>query len=233
MNRLGMIVLVIAMGALPCVAETFEEVEKQIRAATKKVKSMAADMKSEMNMKQEGFESKTLTVGKIETLREGDKIKMRMDSTSSTVVKVAGTESKQEQKMLVVSDGVFSYSLVDSAQGKMAIKSKAQKTGDVPWGQASEGATFKVLPDEKIDGEDCFVVEMRVAGGSGGGSIGRTVFYCRKDFGIQVKSVGYTPDDKVMMTTTFTNIKLNEKISADRFVFKAPAGVTVTDMTGA
>ena len=34
-----------------------------------------------------------------------------------------------------------------------------------------------------------------------------------------------------MMTTKYTDIKLNEKIDPERFVFTAPEGVQVMDMT--
>jgi outer membrane lipoprotein-sorting protein len=39
------------------------------------------------------------------------------------------------------------------------------------------------------------------------------------------------PDGKPMTTMTYTDIKINPDIPADRFVFKAPEGVQVQDMS--
>ena len=52
-----------------------------------------------------------------------------------------------------------------------------------------------------------------------------------KESGQMIKMIAYSPDGKPMATTTFSDIKINPKISPDRFVFKAPPGVTVQDMT--
>jgi outer membrane lipoprotein-sorting protein len=43
--------------------------------------------------------------------------------------------------------------------------------------------------------------------------------------------VTYTPDGKPMNTMTYSDIKINDKISPDRFVFKAPPGVEVQDLS--
>ncbi|NOX58015.1 MAG: hypothetical protein GXP29_04050 [Planctomycetes bacterium] len=235
MNRLCAFVLLSAFCAVPCFAETFEEVEKKIRDAVKKTKSFKADIKSEMQMKMEGFEMRSLMVGKMESVLDGELYKMYSEAASDSTQKVAGVERKTKQNMIGISDGKFLYTVVEEDGKKQATKTKAPSRADseVPWAVFRKNGDFKVLPDEKIDGQDCYVIEMKMKTPPVGGGLKRTVFYCRKDCGAQIKVVGYASDDKVMMTTTYTNVEINKDIPASRFVFKAPEGVTVVDRTGA
>ncbi len=55
--------------------------------------------------------------------------------------------------------------------------------------------------------------------------------YFEKATGMMVKMVGKDSAGKVMMETLTTDLKVNSSISADRFVFNAPEGVQVIDMT--
>ena len=59
----------------------------------------------------------------------------------------------------------------------------------------------------------------------------KMVTHYRKDCGQSVKTVTYAKDGKVTMTSVTSDVKVNPSLSDDRFVFKAPAGVEVQDMT--
>lgn len=232
-NRIGVIALLMMVVATPCLAKTIEEVEKDLVAAMKKTKSIKGDMKTEFKVANQGFEMKSTTVGVVESLREGELYMARSEGTTDSMQKMAGTETKKQQKTLSISDGKFSYTLTESDGVKQATKSKAVEGDRLPWKDYGKDAKFKVLPDEKVDGADCYVIEMNMAAGMPGAGMGKMVFYCRKDCGMQAKMVGFGPDGTEMMNMTIKNIVLNKGVSADRFVFKAPEGVTVTDATGA
>jgi outer membrane lipoprotein-sorting protein len=223
--------VLLAVVAMPCVAATIEEVEKELTAAIKKTESMKGKMKTDINASFQGFEMTSVSEATLETLREGDKFKMRSEGSAKSTQKMGGTEQKKEQTMLTICDGEFTYSLSESDGTKNVTKTKAVTGEELPWAHYGKDVQLKVLPDEKVDGADCYVVEMKMAPGAPGAGMGKMVFYCRKDCGMQIKIVGYTPEDKVMMTTVVTDIELNKSIDASRFVFKAPEGVEIMDMT--
>jgi outer membrane lipoprotein-sorting protein len=89
------------------------------------------------------------------------------------------------------------------------------------------------MPDEKVGGQDCFVVEAKSKAGTGPMQPERIVFYCRKDIGMLTKQVAYAKDGTVMNTLTFDDMKVNAKLGADKFKYTAPEGVKVVDQTGA
>jgi outer membrane lipoprotein-sorting protein len=93
-----------------------------------------------------------------------------------------------------------------------------------------ETFNVKLLPDETVDGESCYVLEFtpKAADAAMGG---RMVQYFRKDNGTIVKLVSYDASNKPSVTVTYSNVQLNPSIGADRFVFAAPPGVEVTDMS--
>lgn len=232
-NRFGVVALLAACVATPCLAKTIEEVEKELVAAMKKTKSITAEMKMDFNMAMQGFEMKRTSVGKFEAMRDGDKHMSRSEDTTDIVQKMGGAETKKQEKSLSVNDGKFGYTMTDADGVKKVTKTKAVDPDRVPWADYGKDVKLKVLPDEKVDGADCYVIEMNMAAQMPGAGMGKMIYYCRKDCGILTKMIGFGPDGKEMMNMHIKNIELNKNIPAERFVFKVPDGVTVTDMTGA
>ena len=56
------------------------------------------------------------------------------------------------------------------------------------------------------------------------------MYYCKKT-GIQLKSVDLNLAGEVVRERVVTDLKVNEDIPADRFVFKPPPGIKVVDHT--
>lgn len=230
-KRTVLTAILVAVFAVPCVATTIEEVDKELTAAIKKTKSMKGKMKSNIDIAMNGMEMKSVSESTIESVRDGDKFKMRTEGTAKSTQKYGGNEQKKEESMLSICDGEFTYSMSESGGQKNVTKTEAMSGEDLPWSHYGDDVEITVLPDEKVDGADCYAVEMKRKEGAPGMGMGKMVFYCRKDCGMLVKNVGYTPEGKVMMTTVITDIELNKSIPADRFVFKAPEGVQILDMT--
>jgi outer membrane lipoprotein-sorting protein len=59
----------------------------------------------------------------------------------------------------------------------------------------------------------------------------KQTLHFRKDSGMNVKMIGRDKSDKVVFSHELQDVKLNTDVPADRFVFKAPPGVEVMDMT--
>jgi outer membrane lipoprotein-sorting protein len=115
------------------------------------------------------------------------------------------------------------------------MKMKADKTqmsmAD-PFAAYREDYDLSVLPEEKIDGETAYVIQATPKEKTTPG-MSKTLNYYRKSDGIMLKMVMYGEDGKPMSTITYSDIKVNADIPAERFVFKAPPGVQVMDMSAA
>jgi outer membrane lipoprotein-sorting protein len=219
-------------------AETIDEVGKKLDENYAKLKSYTAKGKSEqkMEMPQVGkFESATEFT--IEWMRRGDQALMRSDSKTAVTQNMQGEESKSETAVTTISDGKFIYFLSEELTGerkgqKTAMKNVAPPdTNNFRQMLDNEQMTFKLMPDETVDGQECVVVEGRAKSAEAGSPWNRGLIYFRKDAGLFVKMVGYDDNDKPVSTTTLTDIKLNADISPERFEFKAPPGVEVIDQT--
>ncbi len=227
--RIGVLVLGFGLVSSAVAGETFEEVSKKIAAATKKLKSFSAKTKMVTEMKQEGFSMVSTVEGTTEMLRKGDDFLMRIENESVTETTMGGNTTRQESSMLMISDGSYTYTVSETSGTKTASKTKMEKSDEDPFKVWREHYELKVLPDSSLDGHAVWVVEATPKQNQG--AQGRTVTYYHKESGQMIKMVAYTPDGEPLTTTTYSDIKINEKISPDRFVFKAPPGVEVKDMS--
>lgn len=210
-------------------AETVEEVGKKIAAASEKLNSFSAKTKMVTEMKQEGFSMVSTTEGTLELLRKGGDFLMRAENKGATETTVGGNVTKQESSVLMVNDGSFAYTVSETSGAKSAQKMKMEKPDTDPFKVWRTTADVKVLPDSSSDGQACWVIEATPKSGQAGQ--GKTVLHFHKDSGQMIKMIAYTPDGKPMSTMTYSDIKINDKISPDRFVFKAPPGVEVQDLS--
>ena len=61
--------------------------------------------------------------------------------------------------------------------------------------------------------------------------VGSIKVYIAKELGLQVKMEVFNDKGEPTSTTVYTDIDTHAKLSPDRFVYKAPEGVTVQDMS--
>lgn len=224
----GILALGFGLTGSAVAGETFEEVSKKIAAAAEKVKSFSSKSKTVIEIKQEGFLMSSTTEGTYEMVRKGDAYLMRTETRSRTETSIMGQTTKKESTMLLIMDGEYSYTLTEIDAVKIAQKRKIKDPKShvdalEDWG---DSADMKVLADASVDGHAVWVIEMTPKGGDQG----KTVMSYHKESGQMIKMVSYTPDGKPMSTMTSTDIKVNERISPERFVFKAPPGVTVEEI---
>ncbi|MCH7995546.1 MAG: outer membrane lipoprotein carrier protein LolA [Planctomycetes bacterium] len=209
------------------VDEELAAVEKALSKAWGNLKSMTADM--EMNVVKAGTSTKMK--GTVEFVNKPDKELFRMEMTMET--DFGG--QKMEGTSTTVYDGEFVYMVNEMFGQKTAIKQKPGAMAQSPAGKhmfesLMENNELKVLPSEKVDGKDAFVIEA-VPKGTGPQPVARMKLFLMKENGIMVKMLGYDSAGSEFMTTVYSNIKINPKIDESRFVFKAPDGVQVMDMT--
>src|SRR5262249_6592645 len=142
--------------------------------------------------------------------------------------------SKSSSTTLSVMDGEYAWNLNEFTDGpqkgqKSATKMKIDYSLD-PYKSMKDVMDLKVLPDEKVDGQDCYVLEGKPKGPAGSSADdGVTVMYFRKACGLEVKAVSYM-GGKPSSTITMSDIKLNASVPDDHFKFKVPDGVEVQDI---
>jgi len=232
--RFGLLLTVLAL-ALPAWAEeTIDSVEKKLAEASGKIKAISYKMTMVSDMTFEGGSSKGESVTLYELQKAGEKFKFRSDTKTSGVTKAGGQEMKMDSTMLLVCDGEFTYTLSEMMGQKMAQKAKLDPAQDglslkSTFAMLRKDYNLKILPDEKVDGKDCFVIE--AAAKDANSPVAKLVYYFAKDLGIMLKSVNSDKDGKPTTTITTADVKLDPTFPPDRFTFKAPAGVEVTDRT--
>jgi outer membrane lipoprotein-sorting protein len=227
----GAFVLGIMFVAVPASAETVEEVGKKIADASSKLKSFSAKTTMVTEMKQEGFSMSSKAEGTSEMLRKGEDFLSRSEIKTIMETNAGGNVSKQESTVLTISDGAYTYSVSDTGGMKTAQKVKMQKLDQKdPFKVWKDSADLKLLPDATVDGRAVWVIEAAPKGPAAAAQ-GKTVLSFDKETGQMIKMIANSPDGKPMTTLTLSDLKVNADIPADRFVFKAPAGVEVQDLS--
>jgi outer membrane lipoprotein-sorting protein len=88
---------------------------------------------------------------------------------------------------------------------------------------------LKLLSDDRVDGIDCYRIEANVKGRPQAGQPAKSVYAFAKDSGMLVQIKNFNDKGEDIGHETYSDVKVNEKIDPQRFVFKAPEGVTVRD----
>jgi outer membrane lipoprotein-sorting protein len=218
-------------------ADTVEDVEKKIAAETDKLKSLSAKMLTTSESEGSGMSTKLKMEATSESVWRGDKVLMRVESKITTIMKMEDQpEKKTEAKSLSVSDGEYMYVLNEQEGQKSAMKMKQDPRANLRakegFEQVHKDYDLKLLPDEKVDGKDTYVFEATPKKPDPDTTT-RIKYYYTKQGGIMVKCVTTSKSAQMKSTTTLelTEVKPNADIKPERFVFKAPEGIEVQDMT--
>ena len=217
--------------------ESLDDVKKKIQSKLDGYKTIQLKMQTTTDMTSEQVSMKSDTMQTVQAARKGDKVLSRVDSVTKGETRFAGESQKVDSTTLSVCDGDTVYTYTESMGMKNAFKQKADKTNTFnPFDITNsfkileQNFTIKLNADETVDGKPCWVIEMVMKNTVPGmGGKGKTLSYYEKSNGISLKSISYDEKGKVTTTSTTSDIKLNESIPPDQFVFKAPQGVEVVD----
>jgi outer membrane lipoprotein-sorting protein len=221
-------------------AASLEEVKKQIVESLGKHKSMQMTSKITQDYRSDDFTLRSTGEVKVEYKRKGEKgFLSRIESKSSDVRKMKDQpEEKKTVSMLNICDGEYMYILTVDGDQKSAMKQKMDPKvnanpfeGTQAFDLLEKDHVLKLLPDETVDGKSCYVLEMTPKEKDKNPQFGRAVHHYEKKTGLALKTVMYAADGKPSLTSVTTDVKLDGDIPAERFVFKAPAGVEVVDMS--
>lgn len=226
----------------PLFGETLEEVEKKISDMQAKYKSIQIKSKHKQDLVTEDMTIKDEGETTAEYKRKGEKgYQARVESKSKGTRKLKDKEEeKTEMSTLMVHDGEYMYILTITPEQKSAMKQKPDAKSDLnPFDAAQlfkeqhKNFNIKLLPDETIEGKAVYAIETTPKKGDENPILGKSISYYDKKTGISVKTIAYNPQGKPYLTSITTEVKLDSDIPDSRFVFKAPEGVQVFDMTKA
>ena len=207
--------------------EALDALEKKLVAQWSKIESIST--KITMSMEMQGMTQKG--EGMMEYVKKGDKEMQRMELKSEMTM---GGGQTMASSTLTINDGEYTYTLTEMMGQKTAMKSKSDKgQGTLIGGKMFENLkkdnTVTVLPDESVGGKDAHVIKaVPKASGQPGANASKLFF--AKDTGMMIQMLSIDPAGKTVMTTSYSDVKINGTIDPARFVFKAPAGVTVMEM---
>jgi outer membrane lipoprotein-sorting protein len=231
----GAFVVVASCSPPPPPIDTLESVEKAIVDRFQNVRSLQCRLSTAQNQELEGVKFEGRTDGLYEYVKKGDKIFYRSEMKNKLIRKQADTEEVIETTSLMVADGEVLHVLTEGPDGKSARKTKTPPpTSIFPDRTYFDNlhATFdlKLLPDAALNGTATYAIEAN-AKTVKPGAVNRMTLFFDKATAMALKTVGVDESGKTVLTMRNSDIQVNAEINPDRFVFKAPEGVQVVDMT--
>ncbi|MDO8631464.1 MAG: hypothetical protein Q7R41_13335 [Phycisphaerales bacterium] len=231
----GMLVLPTLVAATDK-AGTLDEAEKIIIERFAQVRSFAAVLTTlETADPGDGSTAKAEIKRRIEWIRKGDGFLYRAESTTRKTRTHGDKNTTEETTATTVSDGAFVVTIAEQNGEKTATKRKADVT-TIPDIQAMlvelrKDHVLSRRADVILGVDDCYAIKV-VPKDRKGTAISHSVIYFRKDIGLDVRTVVYDKNNKLIYTSTTTDIRLNPDLSPDRFVVVLPDGVKLVDLTG-
>lgn len=215
--------------------ETVDSIEKSVLSLHGKIKSFSARIDSRFDSTLQGAWVKSRTQGPISYQFKGDKILYRMDLKIETTRESDAEKSKTSEEQILMSDGEYMYQSGVQDGKKIAYKADVDTLQTcVPtklfFGWLRRDYDLSVLPDEKVDGKDCWVI--RAAKKSEEEVLQlKTVTFFRKDVPIMVKTINYDRFDNVMQVTEIKDIKLDVELKPELFQFKVDPDTEIRDQS--
>jgi outer membrane lipoprotein-sorting protein len=216
-------------------ADSLESIERRIGELREKIKTITYDQEQSVEIKRQGFSAVSVNKSANEGTRNGTKWLSRTETKTVAGQKVDhDSDTNTDATSLTISDGTFSYTIAHTQGLDHAIKKKADSWDQVMgaarfFEKLREGYDLKVLPGEEVNGKPAFVIEG--VSKPAAPNRGRTLFYLDHDNGLVVQILFRSDDGTFVQSMKLSNIHVNVAVSPDRFVFKAPEGVAVEDLT--
>ncbi len=213
------------------------KVEKELVAAWERHESTTAIVTMAGHATEGKAVVKSSATGKYECARKGDSPVYRMELTNTVTRTVGATETRTEQRITRICDGRYVHELVEVEARKLAVATKSDLEPQQLFDPVSvfsrlrKTHSLKLLPQDSTDGQKTYVVEATVQQAHRSPA-SRLVFYFLQQHGVLTKLVLYDRAGRPVGTVTFSNFKYDVDLDPGRFVFQAPPGVKVMDLTG-
>ncbi len=219
---------------------TIDSVAEEIAAVWEKVNAYTATIAVNGNIPMGPLAVTTTANGTVEYMAIEETPHFRMEIVNKLGGNMPLMGGGMEQKVLTVFDGEVAYSEME-AMGRKQYSKATPKSGDEKSPEGGKNLIESIrkrgevtlLPDETVNGVDSYVFEVKPnnAGQQQGPVKAELIrFYVDKATGIQVRSILLDGEDNAILTTDYTDIKVNPEIDPKRFEYTPPPGVEVIDM---
>jgi outer membrane lipoprotein-sorting protein len=231
------VICVLALAARSASGETIDDVKKKIHEKLSSYKTIQYKATTTSSTDSEQVSYKADSTQTIAAMKKGDKVLSRIESVTKGETKFSGQSQKIDSTMLSICDGDYAYDYTEQMGMKNAMKRKVDKEtifnpfdGLNMFKSLESMYTIKLTGEETVNGKPCWVIEQIMKPGPQSPG-GKTISYYEKSTAMGIKSTSYDAKGKVSATSNITDIKIDASIPADKFVFKAPAGVEVVDQS--
>lgn len=217
---------------------TLDEIRRRIheRVSTYTTIQYELEMVSEFKARQLSSTNTTRQTGQF--MRRAGKVLSRIETSAVALRQGGGKEQQSAYSSLDVCDGDYQYNLMDRGGEVRATRRRVDPAkrynpfdADRIFRDLEARNDLRVLPDETVDGHDCWAIEMRPHDAEGRTAGGWSVAYYDKKTGINIRTIGYDRRGTVRTRMNTTKIRIDEPIDESRFLFEAPEGVTLVDLT--
>lgn len=224
-----------ATSTQPGEAETIDSLEEKILALRGRIKSFTATIDVKFDSSQNEAWVKSHTYGPMSYQFDGDKVLYRIDMTVETKLIGAGADEETTETQTLMSDGEYMYQYGTNKGQKKAYKARIDKLqSSVPSPEffffLRRDYDLTVLPDEKVDGKDCWVIRAAKISTEEVLQL-KTLTFFRKDIPLMVKTVNYDRFDNVMQVTKISDIQIDVPVDPQQFEFHLEPGVELQDQT--
>ncbi len=143
-------------------------------------------------------------------------------------------EQVEETGSLAIYDGRYFYEIRQTPKQVRATKTRLDRSPHDPVGrlaQARQGFDAELLPERTFEGREVYAIQFLPLTDDPATMGQRMVSYIDRKTGLPIKTITYDEQGQAVSVAAVVDSKLNEDIPADHFVFHAPPGVEVVDLT--
>lgn len=201
---------------------------QQLVEAWKSTRSVQA----EMEMRADG-PAPALQRGTYEMKEDSGRRMVRVELQLLSPLAQGAGAAGDPPRLTSISDGQYTYVLNEQGGRAMARKSPVDPSMHMDpvafFQEMEEHGELELLPDETLNGQAVTVIRVIPKGATL--SDGYVNYYIAQDSGLIVKMIATEPSSGTTTHAGLTDIRLNVDIPSERFVFQAPPGTVVEDMT--
>jgi outer membrane lipoprotein-sorting protein len=231
------------MGGCAAPAQTLEEFQKSVHEKVSKYSTIQYRSIVETDFRTPGLTVKGRTEQLFQTARKDGRILFRAETTVRNVQKIDGEDVHTDANTLEIGDGQFCHTLIETIGDRLAYRDRIDpKTAydsfnpRADFERMKKESILRIVPGETVNGRATIGLEVTprataTSAPADDSTIRRTVFYYDKQHGLVAKSVAWDASGRVAATTLTEQVRIDEPIDAERFVFKLPAGVKLEDRT--
>lgn len=219
---------------------TLESVEKQIDEVWAKVNSFTAKTSVDSKVPFGPMTMTSTGTGRVEFLKVEGEPRFRMEMVNKLGANIPLPGGAGEQKILGVFDGKNFYQQIEALGMKKVFKGAPEESGDKgPYTGKNaleslrKKGVLRLLPEEIIEGAPVYVIEVTPNAeviAKSPMKYDKMLAYIAKDSGIQIQLLAMDGDNAVM-SMRYSDIQLNVPIEESHFVFVAPPGTPIEDMS--